>query len=280
MTDIQALDGVEAPLTYTLQKTEKLVYQVTEMGEGEDAPQYHDWYNTHAMRISDARPLAPDLSLDREGFILRHSPSAVRDFYDNDEVKAVYEPEIDRLVRETTGAEATVIFDHTIRVDSDDMRRARKVRETVMLAHNDYTDKSGPQRVRDLLPAAEAEQRLRGRFAIFGLWRPITGPVLSAPLAICDARTVSPKKLVLCDLQYEDRVGEIYNLAHDPDHRWFYVPRMISDEILIFKSYDSATDGRARFTPHTAFVDPTTPDDAPPRQSIETRLLAFFPPGD
>ena len=270
-------DTVNAPLTYTLQKAEKLVYRVTEMGEGEDAPDYHQWYNIHLMAISDARPLASGLSLDREGFILRRSPSAVSDFYDNDQVKAAYDPEIDRLIKAATGAEATLIFDHTIRVESDEMRRGRKVRETVMLAHNDYTDKSGPQRVRDLLPAAEAEQRLRSRFAIYGLWRPITGPVVSAPLAVCDARTIAPEDWVLCDLQYEDRMGEIYNLAHNADHRWFYFPAMTSDEIMMFKSYDSADDGRVRFTPHTAFVDPTTPDGAAPRQSIETRVLAFFP---
>ena len=44
---------------------------------------------------------------------------------------------------------------------------------------------------------------------------------------------------------------------------------------LLLKCFDSNTDGRARFAPHTAFVDPTTPPDAPPRESIELRTLVF-----
>jgi hypothetical protein len=63
-----------------------------------------------------------------------------------------------------------------------------------------------------------------------------------------------------------------------PDHRWFYFPKMTADEALLLKCYDSATDGRARFAPHTAFVDPTTPEDAPPRESIELRALVFHRP--
>jgi hypothetical protein len=51
---------------------------------------------------------------------------------------------------------------------------------------------------------------------------------------------------------------------------------MRRDEALVFKVYDSATDGRARFTPHSSFDDPTSPPDARPRQSIEARALAFF----
>jgi hypothetical protein len=46
-------------------------------------------------------------------------------------------------------------------------------------------------------------------------------------------------------------------------------------EALLLKCYDSATDGRARFVPHTAFIDPTAPEDAPPRESIELRTLVF-----
>jgi hypothetical protein len=50
---------------------------------------------------------------------------------------------------------------------------------------------------------------------------------------------------------------------------------MMTYEALLLKCYDSETDGRARFAPHTAFVDPTTPADAPLRESIELRTLVF-----
>jgi hypothetical protein len=51
---------------------------------------------------------------------------------------------------------------------------------------------------------------------------------------------------------------------------------MRPDEALDFKTYESQRDGRARWTAHTAFDDPTAPPDARPRESIEIRTLAFF----
>jgi hypothetical protein len=49
-----------------------------------------------------------------------------------------------------------LVFDHTLRTADDADRMARKIREVVQRVHNDYTEWSGPQRVRDLLPQ-EAE---------------------------------------------------------------------------------------------------------------------------
>mgnify|MGYP001156455509 FL=1 len=108
------------------------------------------------------------------------------------------------------------------------------------------------------------------------LWRPIRGPLQDAPLAVCDTRSVAPGDLVEQDLIYRDRRGEIYGLTYNPAHRWFYVPGMQREEVLLLKCYDSARDGRARFMPHTAFDDPTAPADKLPRESIELRTLVFF----
>ena len=107
------------------------------------------------------------------------------------------------------------------------------------------------------------------------LWRPIRGPLRDAPLAVCDARTVAAGDLVPSDLVYRDRVGETYASRYNPEHRWFYVPEMQPDEALLLKCYDSATDGRARFAPHTAFEDPTAGTDVLPRESIELRTFVF-----
>jgi hypothetical protein len=132
--------------------------------------------------------------------------------------------------------------------------------------------------VRDLLDPAEAEARLKSRFVEINLWRPINGPVEDAPLAVCDASSISAGDLIAADLRYPDRTGEIYMASFSPHHRWYYFPRMRSDEVLFLKCYDSLKDGRARFTAHTAFDDPNTRPDAPPRESIEVRTLAFFAP--
>ncbi|KAA6426113.1 MAG: methyltransferase [Trebouxia sp. A1-2] len=50
-------------------------------------------------------------------------------------------------------------------------------------------------------------------------------------------------------------------------------------EAYVFVCYDSRTDGRARFTPHTAFQNPSTSPDAPPCKSIEIRALVFWENG-
>jgi hypothetical protein len=230
----------------------------------------------HTVSIADMRPILARLSLDEQGFGLVRHRSAVRDFYDEAEVKAVYYPEAERLLQELTGADRVYIFDNTVRrrVPGAEDRWGGGPRQPVPRVHVDHTEKSGPQRVRDLLPD-EAERLLRGRVQIINLWRPLRGPLLDMPLAVADAHSVAPEHLVASDLVYKERVGETYSVTYSPRHRWYYVPRMEADEVLLLKCYDSKTDGRARFAPHTAFADPTTPPDAPPRESIELRALVF-----
>jgi hypothetical protein len=167
------------------------------------------------------------------------------------------------------------VFDHTLRSSDDDDRAAKKIREPVKSVHNDYTEWSGPQRVRDLLPD-EAEALIAGRFAIIQVWRAVGRPIERNPLALIDARTIAFSDYIASERRFPDRVGEIYLVQHNPAHRWTYFPRMRRDEALVFKVYDSATDGRARWGAHSSFDDPTTPPTAPPRESIEIRAFAFF----
>jgi len=229
----------------------------------------------HRMTIYNVRPVAPQLSLDSEGLALVKHNSAVHDFYDEDELRRVYFPEAERLVAEVTGAARVLVFDHTVRrrVSGGVDRSAGTPRQPVTVVHNDYTIKSGPQRVRDLM-GEEAEKLLSHRFEIVNVWRPIRGPLRDAPLAVCDATTVALTDFVPSDLVYRDRTGEIYRVKYNPAHRWFYTPEMQTDEALLIKCYDSATD-KARFTAHSAFEDPTASADVLPRESIELRTLAF-----
>jgi hypothetical protein len=115
---------------------------------------------------------------------------------------------------------------------------------------------------------------------VIQVWRPIRHAVQSAPLAIADARSLSVKNLVAAERRYPDRVGEIYHITFNPDNVWYYFPQMQRNEALVFKTFDSAKDGRARWTAHAAFDDPTSSPDAAPRESIEMRTLAFFAPDD
>lgn len=228
------------------------------------------------VTIRNARPLAGRLSLDREGFVFVEHDTRVADFYDEDEIRSVYYPEVERLVQQQSGAVRVVIFDHTLRAQDETVRAERQVREPNRTVHNDYTEWSAPKRVHDLLPEAEAQALLQHRFAIIQVWRPIRNPVRTNPLAIVDARTLRAENLIAAQRSYPGRVGETYQITHSPDHRWFYFPGMRRNEAIVFKVFDSEKDGRARFTAHTSFDDPTSPPDAPARESIEVRTLAFF----
>ena len=150
----------------------------------------------------------------------------------------------------------------------------KNIQAPVRLVHNDYTESSGPQRVRDLFPK-EADSLLLKRFSIINVWKPIRVPALKEPLAICDARTIQKREMIPTDLRYTNRTGEIYSFRYSPDHRWLYFPEMQTDEAILLKCYDSSSSG-ARFTAHTAVDDPNSPERAPHRQSIEVRTLAFF----
>ncbi len=266
-------DTVEAAVTYVVNTGKKPVTYISPPG----VPSKRDAeYENRLVPIRNARKLPDTLTLEREGFLLAEHETTVRDFFDPEERTAVYDRETEEIVRKFTGASRVHVFDHTIRVSSEKDHSEKGLRQPVLVTHNDYTEKSGPQRVRDLLPPDEAEDLLKRRFAIVQVWRPVRAPIQQMPLAICDAQSLGPGDLVAADLQYQDRVGEIYQVAYNPGHRWFYYPEMRRNEALVFKCYDSATDSRARFTAHTAFNDPTSPPDAAPRESIETRTLAFF----
>jgi len=214
-------------------------------------------------------------ALDSSGFVLVDHPTAVKEFYDADELRAVYYPEMERLIAEQSGAARVHVFDHTLRTSDEAARQARQLREPVLAVHNDYTEWSGPQRVRDFFPD-QAKALLERRMAIIQVWRAINKPVERDPLAIADTRFLEPADFVAAERRFPNRVGEIYQFRYNPAHRWYHFPRMHRDEALVFKVYDSAKDGRARWGAHSAFTDPTTPAAAPMRESIEIRAFAFF----
>lgn len=230
----------------------------------------------HEVPVFDGRSISDSFSLDREGFALVRHPTAVRDFYNDEEIRKVYYPAAESFIRATLRADRVVIFDHTVRrrVEGAADIRGAGPRQPATRIHVDQTDASGANRVREHLPA-EADELLKGRVQVINLWRPIRGPLRDTPLALCDAASVATDDLVASDLIYPNRRGETYSVKFNRDHRWFYFPEMTADQALLLKCYDSATDGRARFAPHTAFVDPTTPADAPSRESIELRTLVF-----
>jgi hypothetical protein len=271
---VPVTDGtIKATLNYYLDTGEK-PYTYTG-GPGSLDVRTGGGHDPREVLLRDGRQEAKDFTLDRNGFRFVRHDTKVADFFDETEIRSVYYPEMEALVKAQSGASRVVVFDHTLRTADDAAREARKIREVVRRVHNDYTEWSGPQRLRDIL-AGEAEGLLQRRFAIVQVWRPIRHPVETFPLAICDARSLAEGDLVVSERRYPDRVGQTYAITYNPAHRWYWFPHMRAEEALVFKVYDSLKDGVARFTAHTAFDDPTAPPTARPRESIEIRTLALF----
>jgi hypothetical protein len=257
-------------LHYLKRGAEKPVRYVNDPPPG--VPAWNGIDDPREVRIEDARGHERQFTLDRNGFQLVRSASHVADFYSPEEVERVYYPEVERLLRDTLGASRVTIFDHTVR------NAARSgAREPSRRVHNDHTLTSAPRRVRDHL-GAEAPDLLKQRFGIVNVWRPIRGPVVDSPLALCDARTFSNDDLIASDLVYPHVRGETSSVEYKPGHRWYYFSDMRPDEALLIRVHDSADDGRARLSFHTSFDNPLAPH-APPRESIEVRALVFYPPG-
>ena len=266
------LEEITATLNHLVPSNERPFVYMYDPPPG--MPQRFGDYRGYSITIRDVRPMTKELSLDKEGFVLLRQSTRVRDFGDDAEVRSIYYRELEDFLRELTGAAKVLMFDHTLR-SARAGGEPSNFREPVKAAHNDYTFVSGPQRLRDLIPEEASANR---RFGIYNIWRPIRGTVYDTPLALCDARTIAASDLIATEMRYRDRTGETFAIAFNPSQRWYYAPRMQRDEVFVFKCFDSAPNGGPPFTAHTAFDDPTAPPGAPPRESIEARLLVLYPP--
>jgi hypothetical protein len=180
------------------------------------------------------------------------------------------------LVLPLVGGAKLLVFDHTLRSDSAAIRSQHNTREPAAVVHNDYTEASAKNRIRNLLSSKEAKHLLLGHFAIINVWRSISGSVIQSPLTCCDAKTLVETDCVASERRAKDRIGELELVSFNSEHRWYYYPEMTGAEVLLIKTFDSAKDGRARRSAHTAFNNPLAPPGAPPRESVESRLLVFY----
>jgi hypothetical protein len=278
MAPTQQEGGVEATLQYLAKDSTTIVattYHASEAGTKTEGS-HEGEFSFHKVLINNGR--GKDLDLDKEGFQLLPHKSAVRDFYNEEEIDTIYNVEVEELLKQALGARRIHIFDHTRRASSSDIRTTAKSREPSSVIHNDYTESSARKRLGDMLGEEEAKTLAQGRFAIVNVWRSIDGIVESWPLTMCDSTTVDTKEdLIAVKRVAKNRIGELQMALFNPNHQWYYFPKMNDQEVTLIKTYDSALDGTNRFTIHTAFDYSTTDGRvAKPRQSIETRAFVFY----
>jgi hypothetical protein len=273
--DGATLESVTAPVQFTLKDGEVPIAKVHQPGEGPD--DRTGAFVEREIQIHNGRPTADQLDLDREGYLLMRHETAVENLFDHDAVRRDYYPEMEALIKQVTGCAKVVIFDHTPRIDDRAAQGREGVRGPATIVHNDFTIESAAQRVRDLLPADEAEARLKKRYGSINVWRPIRGPVQTSPLMICGWGDLEDEDMIVSERHYPDgRIGRILHVAHNPAQRWQYFPHMEREEVVVLKCFDSLDDGTARWTAHGSFPPPNLPADAAPRESIEIRSMYFF----
>jgi hypothetical protein len=276
------MDSVNPPQVDSI--TAKFNYIID---NGRPPVRYIDWpemahlaidpvYDQREMRVYNGRPMRGEFNIDTHGFVFADHATRVSDFTSEAERKTVYDAEVQSLIQRYSGAASVVVFDHTLRVSDVAGQKAIDARPTVKGVHNDYTEASAPVRLAEIVGKEEAVRRLQKRWAIIQVWRPIRGDVLRDPLGICDGRSIPRKGFIRVQRRYKERTGEVYHIAHNPAHVWFWFPRMTRNEALVFKVFDSDESKPSRFTAHSAFDDPGAAPDAPSRESIETRCFAFF----
>lgn len=234
---------------------------------------------SHHVKVTNIAGREAEFTLDKQGFQVHRHVAQEKDFTDDEHIKAVYYPETEQLLKDVTGASKVFIFDHTIRrppPESANGDATAALRGPVQRVHIDQSYTASLSRVPHHLPAEEATELLKGRVQIINVWRPIK-TVERDPLGVADAHSVVEEDLVPIGLIYPTRKGETLAVRHSPAHRWYYKKGLTPQEVLLIKCFDSKTDGRARRIPHTAFVDPSSKHDAPPRESIEVRCLVFHP---
>lgn len=262
--------AVETTLNFVI-PGEKVIFYAT------DRKRSHMPLEEHPVRIEDIRPVVRDFTLATSGFELVTRPSAVRNFWDDDEVALVYYPEIETLVKDLTGAEKVLVLGHVARSDREGTKDGGQPSYS---AHLDYGDFTTREFATNVLGAEDAGRWLQRRYLFMNLWRPIA-TVHRTPLALCD-----PRSLGEGDLHGSEVRGGLndpnrpplygFNVSYNPAQRWYYAPQMRPDEIWAFKIHDSDP-ARVGGVPHSAFIDPTAGPDAPPRESIEIRTISFMP---
>lgn len=222
------------------------------------------------LTVQDIRDRESEFYLDKDAFqAVKGISSEEKDFTDDEHIKAVYYPEVVKLLLDNVpGAHKVTLFDHTVRRSNPDAPRAPVTR-----VHVDQTARSTEWRVK-LHDPEEAEELLKGRYRIINVWRPLNGPVQASPLGFASADTTEDHDLVPVEHRYPHRTGETAAVRHNKGQQFYYWSGMQNDERLFLKCYDSK-DGVGQRVPHTAFVDPRTPEGARGRESIEVRALVY-----
>lgn len=247
-------------------------------------------YESHTVFVRNARTIADQGTFDSHGFMLTQCGTSFEDFDDDARVEEIYLPEMARFVEQLVGADKVLVCAWMKRCSDEAHPSSQPPANDV---HVDYTPDLSEWMARMLLTNADMADYSFRRFVAINCWRSFSGPPQDWPLGLCDARSIGPEEGAVHGILHVDglpRVEDVPEVLPDdptlpksydfsafrynPNHEWYHYPNMTSDEIVLFKNYDSTRSGAWR-VPHAGFKDPTCPE-TPPRESIEVRLVAYY----
>lgn len=254
-----------------------------------------------ARRISEYYPgLSPNSpeSMDKLGVSIAHCESKCQDFYNHEEVEAVFYREMEELLLKFfPDATDALVYNHDVfdkdydgdRTEDQDNKNPGVNAAYANLVHNDLNDNSGRVRCRELLTKnlrnfgreqnyteAEADTKMSRRFMSINLAKPME-TVEQNPFVLCAWPSFADQPYINNYRVYDDRVGETTRFTFRPEHEWYWLPQQKSNEVSMLKCYDSVTDGSvSRWSFHTACIDHTAPENARCRKNVVVRSFVFF----
>ena len=229
--------------------------------------------SNQSIRVHDVRAAhaAGQKSLDQNGYTLAELKNSVRDFRDDDHVAEVYYPEIQSLVKRETGADHAFVYGHLVRTETPIDFNDGYAR----FVHCDYNIKRLKEMSEDVLAKHGVEPQANWTYVWYNTWQPFDHVAAHNPLAFIDWESLPRDDVIDYFYTGRNRDSLVAAPVYNPDHKWCFFPNMTPEEVLLFKQMDGRPD-RSVYCPHTSFDNPDAPEDAPPRRSIEMRMLAVF----
>ena len=273
---------INAEIAYLDDDSEIINHHIYPFSSGKEIVRSKQKFFT--KKIINIRNLNHKLDIDKFGFTYDSHVFETDNLYDNEFVQKVYYKEMSEYLKSKLNAKDVIFFDHNQRSKPKSEQGVKNIRIPVLQSHVDYTIKSGPKRVIDILKDNKRTIDLNTRYSLINIWRPIKGPVEEMPLALCDGKTVENDDLIETNIYHysEDNVktpshsGQIYSLKFNEKHTWYFLDKMETNEILILKNWDSSHGNYVLNSPHTSFIQPNQNKTTLPRESIEIRSLVIF----
>lgn len=162
------------------------------------------------------------------------------------------------------------------RLEGGDVRKQAIAVATT--AHCDFSYDGGFDRLQLHLSADEMSAVEDGRMhaMIVNVWRPLR-TVTSAPLVLADRRTIAKADLTEADQVMTNKVNKTAYVYYRPSQKWYWMSNLCPDEAVIFATWKPETDSKfADYSPHVAAYLHGLDGSAPPRESVEVRMITLF----